>query len=93
MLQPFVRASQLLKGGGKGKKGGLLLGGLELSSEETGLLNRNTQMLLRHLSHTPPHPAEQTGGGGGGGGGGGSGGGRGGGGGGEGHRVGVWRCR
>ena len=66
MLQPFVRAAQLLKGGGKGKKGGALLGGLELSSEEAGLLNRNTQMLLRHLSpHGAPAPppfAEQTGG-------------------------------
>ena len=29
-------ASQLLKGGGKSKKGGVLLGGLELSSEEEG---------------------------------------------------------
>ena len=50
MLQPFVRASQMLKGGGKSKKGGMLLGGLELSSEEASLLHRNTQLLLRHLS-------------------------------------------
>jgi len=53
MLQPFVRAAMLLKGSGKGKRGGMAIEGLELSSEEASLVNRNMQLLLRHLSPSP----------------------------------------
>ena len=33
-LHPFVRAAVLLKGSGKGKRGGVTIEGLELSSEQ-----------------------------------------------------------
>jgi len=52
MLHPFVLAALLLKGSGKGKRGGVIIEGLDLSSEEASLVNRSMTLLLRHLS--PP---------------------------------------